>query len=185
MKVENSNSKIDNAFALEVQKRSGENVFLCYQCRKCASGCPLREMMDSSPTELMRFIQLGMKERAETDSTIWRCTACQTCTTRCPQGIDIAHVIDTVKIMAQEEKSTADTKNVKAFNVIWMNMLKHMGRIYEVGLVGLLNMAMKNPLKGVGLAVDMAKKGKLKFFPTIKRPGMMRRMFKRAERFRK
>lgn len=170
---------------MEILKRSGENVFLCYQCRKCASGCPLREMMDSSPTELMRFIQLGMKEQAQNDSTVWRCTSCQTCTTRCPQGIDIAHIIDTVKITAQEEKSKADTKNVKAFNIIWMNMLKYMGRIYEVGLVGLLNIAMKQPLKGAALAVEMIKKGKLKFIPTIKRSTTMKRMFKRAERFKK
>ncbi len=181
MRIEENNVNIDSSFALEVQKRSGENVFLCYQCRKCASGCPLREMMDSSPTEFMRFVQLGMKDKAMTDSTVWRCTSCQTCTTRCPQGIDIAHVIDTVKMMAQDERIKVDSKNVKAFNVIWMNMLKHMGRIYELGLVALLNMAMKQPLKGAELAVEMVKKGKLKFIPTIKRSASMRRMFKRAK----
>lgn len=184
MRIEGDKKEIDNSFALEVQRRSGENVFLCYQCRKCASGCPLRDMMDSSPTELMRFVQLGMKDRAEKDSTVWRCTSCQTCTARCPQGIDIAHIVDTVKMIAQEEKTRLDSKNVKAFNVIWMNMLKYMGRIYEVGLVALLNMAMKNPLKGAGLAVEMVKKGKLKFMPTIKRSAQMRRMFKRAERLK-
>jgi len=42
--------KPDKAFMEEIAKRSGENVFLCYQCRKCASGCPTRMFMDSTPT---------------------------------------------------------------------------------------------------------------------------------------
>lgn len=186
MKARNQDNKAANsAFARIVNARSGENVYLCYQCRKCASGCPLREMMDSNPTELMRQIQLGMKNEAVKDSTIWLCASCHTCTSRCPQGIDIAHVIDTLKIMAQEEGIHADTHNVKAFNKIWMMMIKHMGRIFEVGLVGLLNLAMKKPLQGVGLAGRMVKKGKLKFLPSIKRASETRNMFKRAEEIKK
>lgn len=174
-------TKMDKAFAAEVERRSGENVFLCYQCRKCASGCPLRSFMDGSPTEFMRQVQMGLKDEAMSGSTIWRCTACQTCSTRCPQGIDIAHVIDTVKIMAQEERRSVDTKNVRAFNWLWMTMLRHFGRIYEVGLVGGLNVAMKKPLQGIGLAVRMVQKGKLRFIPSIRRSAEVRKMFAKAK----
>ena len=56
--------KLDTSFAEEVRERSGENVFLCYQCKKCASGCPSRVFMDSTPAELMRYVQLGMVDEA-------------------------------------------------------------------------------------------------------------------------
>ena len=55
MKVIGKNEiQVDSAFAEEIRERCGENVFLCYQCRKCTSGCPSRAFMDKSPSELMR-----------------------------------------------------------------------------------------------------------------------------------
>lgn len=183
--VDTKSEKIDRSFAAEVNRHSGENVFLCYQCRKCASGCPVRDVMKGSPTELMRQVQLGMKDRAMNDDTIWLCVSCMTCSTRCPQDIDIAHVINSVKMMAQEENVKTDTKNVVSFAKIWMWLLKYMGRIYELGLVGGLNLAMKKPLQGAGLALRMVRKGKLKFLPTIKRSAEMRRMFSRAQDLKK
>ena len=35
--IEKNEKKIDTSLAEEVRSRSGENVFLCYQCKKCAS----------------------------------------------------------------------------------------------------------------------------------------------------
>ena len=62
MKVisENKVIEVDSSLAEEIRRRSGENVSLCYQCKKCASGCPGRMFMDSTPTELMKYVQLGM-----------------------------------------------------------------------------------------------------------------------------
>ena len=73
----------------------GENVYLCYQCLKCTSGCPLIEHMDLHPNQVMRAAQLDDVSVLES-KTIWACASCQTCTTRCPQGIDIAAVMDYV-----------------------------------------------------------------------------------------
>ena len=172
----------DPGFAEEIRRRSGENVFLCYQCRKCASGCPAREFMDATPAQLMRYAQLGLKARCLKGNTVWFCSSCQTCTTRCPAGIDIAHVVDTIKIIAQEKGVKTDTRNAKTFNFLWMQMLERMGRIYEAGLAGALNLAAGSPLKDAGLAVKMLKKGKLGLLPRVTRPLTMMRMFSRARK---
>ncbi|MCH7557772.1 MAG: 4Fe-4S dicluster domain-containing protein [Planctomycetes bacterium] len=177
--------KVDSSFAEEIAKRSGENVFLCYQCKKCASGCPSRMFMDSTPTELMRYIQLGMVDEAMKGNTIWYCLSCQTCSVRCPQDIDIAHVVDTIKIIVQEKKIKADTKNVRLFNRFWMTMLKYMGRMYEVGLAGGVNLLTGHPFKDMALAMKMFKKGKLKLLPSIKKPFETMKMFSRAKRLKK
>lgn len=177
--------KIDASFAQEIYDRSGENVFLCYQCKKCASGCPSREFMKTSPTELMRQVQLGMVDEAMKDSTIWYCLSCQTCSTRCPQDIDIAKVVDTIKLIVEEKGIKVDTKNERLFNRIWMTLLRFGGRIYEVGLTGMLNVFTGKPTKDLPLGMKMIKKGKLKMLPSIKRSGEMRKMFARARRIRK
>lgn len=177
--------EVDSAFAEEIRQRCGENVYLCYQCRKCASGCPNRMFMDSTPAELMRYVQLGMVDEAIRKNTTWYCASCQTCTARCPQDIDIARVFDTIKIIAEEKKIKTDSGNVRLFYLLWMNMLKYMGRMYEGGLVGMLNLFSGKPFKDIGLAVKMVRKGKIKLMPTIKRPVEMMKMFKRAKGIKK
>lgn len=177
--------KVDSSFVEEVRKRSGENVFLCYQCRKCASGCPSRMFMDSTPAELMRYVQLGMVDAAMKGNTVWYCMSCQTCSTRCPQDIDIAHVVDTIRILVQEKKIKADTKNMRLFNWLWMTMLKYMGRMYEVGLTGMLNLFTGRPFKDLLLGGKMIRKGKLKLLPSIKKPFATMKMFSRAKRLKK
>jgi heterodisulfide reductase subunit C len=177
--------KIDKALAKEIAERSGENVFLCYQCRKCASGCPNRQFMEKTPTELMRYAQLGMIEEAMKINTIWYCVSCQTCSTRCPQDIDIAHVVDTMRIVAQEKKIKTDSGNMKLFNRLWMFLLKYGGRMYELGLTGMLNMFTLRPFKDLPLGMKMFKKGKLRLLPTIRRPLEMMKMFSRARKLKK
>lgn len=177
--------KIDNTFAEEIRSRCGENVFLCYQCRKCASGCPARTFMDSTVAELMRYVQLGMVDEAMKKDTVWYCLSCQTCSTRCPQDIDIVHVVDTIRILVQEKKIKADTKNARIFNRLWMKILKYMGRMYEVGLTGMLNLFTGRPFKDLPLGIRMIRKGKLRLLPSIKKPFAMMKMFSRAKRLKK
>ncbi len=176
---------IDTDFAAEVARRSGQNVFLCYQCRKCASGCPNRMFMEATPAQLMRYVQLGMVDEAMKQNTIWYCLSCQTCSARCPQDIDIAHVVDAIKIIVQERKIKADTKGARLLNVIWMNILKYGGRMYEVGLTGVFNVFTAKPFKDLPLGLKMIRKGKLKLLPSIKNPFSMMKMFARAKKLKK
>ena len=186
MKIAGENRiKVDSSFAEEIFNHSGENVFLCYQCRKCASGCPNREFMDFTPTELMRYAQLGMADEVMKKNTAWLCLSCQTCTARCPQDIDIARVVDAVKIIADQKKVRADAGNVRFFNRLWMTMLRFMGRMYEIGLTGMLNVFTGNPFKDLQLGRKMIIKGKLKFIPSVKMPFEMMKMFRRAKRIKK
>lgn len=173
---------VNHEFAQEIKKRSGENVFLCYQCHKCASGCPARDFMDSTPDQLMRYAQLGLASKCMKGNTIWYCSSCQTCSTRCPAGIDIARVISTIKIMTQERGVGADTMHAGLFNNLWMRTLKYTGRIYEAGVIGLLNLGSGRPLNDAGLAIKMLRRGKLKLIPPVTRPAAMMRMFNRAKR---
>ncbi|MFQ6035952.1 MAG: 4Fe-4S dicluster domain-containing protein [Sedimentisphaerales bacterium] len=182
--VDQKAMNVNSAFAEVIRQRSGENVFLCYQCRKCASGCPSRVFMDSTPTELMRYVQLGMLDEAMKQNTVWYCLSCQTCSARCPQDIDIAHVVDTIRILVQQKRIKADTKNMRMFNWLWMKMLKYMGRMYEVGLTGMLNLLTGRPFKDLLLGIKMLRKGKLKLLPSIRKPFAMSKMFARAKRFR-
>ena len=54
-----SSMSISAELAKRIQDELGENVYLCYQCVKCTSGCPVGEFFDWQPNQVMRALQLG------------------------------------------------------------------------------------------------------------------------------
>ncbi len=97
MKIDLSRTKVQDAFVEKVQEISGQNLLACYQCGKCSAGCPAVGQMDILPNQIIRLAQLGLKDRLLQSRAIWICESCMTCNTRCPKGIDIAEVIETLR----------------------------------------------------------------------------------------
>jgi heterodisulfide reductase subunit B len=154
------------SLAQTVSDHIGENVFLCYQCVKCTSGCPLAEHMDLNPNQVLRAVQLGDDSVLESN-TIWICAACQTCTTRCPQGIDIAAIMDELRIEAKRRGIKPAIPEVDRFARLFMTDVRLLGRLYEVGLMGGLNVINRNLFKDMDLAVEMLKRRKLSILPSL------------------
>ncbi len=77
-------------------------IKLCYQCGTCAGGCPVfRQYPKFNPRRVMEKLLHGeFDEKTFDEQQIWYCTMCYTCSTRCPQGIDVGHVIGELKNLA-------------------------------------------------------------------------------------
>ncbi|NIQ78825.1 MAG: heterodisulfide reductase subunit C, partial [Anaerolineae bacterium] len=84
----------------EVEQKGARNVSACYQCGKCTAGCPVAYEMDYTPNQIIRGVQLGMREMVLSSRAIWLCAACETCSTRCPQEADPAAVMDALRHIA-------------------------------------------------------------------------------------
>jgi heterodisulfide reductase subunit C len=82
--------------AERVQELSGENVYACFQCGTCTSGCPYIQEMDIAPDKLMRRLMFGMEE-VLSSKTIWLCSSCFMCAERCPRDIDVAKVMEALR----------------------------------------------------------------------------------------
>ena len=148
-----------------VEERSGESVSRCYHCRKCTNGCPLAFAMDLTPNQIMRMVQLGLREEVLRSNTIWICASCQTCTTRCPNDIDIAHLMDSLKQLGQEQGVPASEEKIVKFHGAFLKSVRRHGRAFELGLVGRYKLAAGDPLGDAKLGWEMFKKGKLRFLP--------------------
>ncbi len=110
----------------------------CYQCAKCSAGCPLTFAMDRLPHEIIRLAGLGQTDLVLGSSTIWVCSACETCTTRCPNDIDIAGVMDYLKERAVRSGRPVPQPQVLAFHRAFLENIRLAGgRLHEPLLLGL------------------------------------------------
>jgi len=64
-------TSINPELARRIQDELGQNVYLCYQCVKCSSGCPVAEFFDWQPNQIMRALQLGQEDIALQSETPW------------------------------------------------------------------------------------------------------------------
>lgn len=124
------------SLAETVGRGCGANVCKCYQCKRCSNGCPVAPNADMHPAQIMRAIQLGQVDLALDARFIWLCTGCQTCTTRCPQSIDVAAVMDELRIIARRENRIAEDAALADVLRLNAQSIERWGRLYEVELVG-------------------------------------------------
>jgi len=152
--------------ARRVEQTTGENAYLCYQCQRCSAGCPMAEHFDLLPSEVLRAIQDGDASVARS-RTVWLCASCQTCVTRCPQGIDLPAILDRFR---QETLDSPSVPEVARFYKVFMRQVKLLGRVYELGLMGELNLREKQPFRDLPMGLRMIRKGKIRLLPEVVRP---------------
>jgi heterodisulfide reductase subunit C len=167
-----------------IKELSGEDVAHCIQCGKCSGGCTVAPDMEEIPSRIMRFVQLNMKERALTSSMVWTCASCHTCTVRCPEGIDIAKVMNVLRMMCLAEGYKPKEKRIQIFNRLFIDMIEKYGRIYELGLMAKNNMMAMTPFRDIRLLPAMLKKRKMGFLPhKVKAVGEVKELFKKGRPF--
>ncbi|MBI5440457.1 MAG: 4Fe-4S dicluster domain-containing protein [Deltaproteobacteria bacterium] len=164
-------------FADRVEQSTHQNAFLCYQCQRCSSGCPMAEHFDLLPSEVMRGIQEG-DESVAASRTVWLCASCQTCNTRCPQGLDLPAIIDHFR---QQTIGRASVPAQARFFTAFLRNVKFFGRAYEAGLMAELNLRDRKPLRDFDLGLRMIRKGKIRLLPTFARSPSRRARLPRLE----
>ena len=165
----------------QIETEAGTSINLCYQCGKCTAGCPAAFAMDYGPRQIIRLLQLNYIGEAMEAESIWICASCETCSTRCPRGVDIASLMDTMRRRALQ--SGKKDKKVAAFNQAFLNNVKYLGRAYEAGLTLQYNLFTGQLLKDMQLGLPMMKRGKVSILPErIKARDQVKQIFERVEK---
>jgi heterodisulfide reductase subunit C len=96
MRIQVSSERVRSDFVRDVEEISGQDLLACNQCGKCSAGCPVAFAMDLLPSQVIRYVQLGLEE-ALMSQTIWLCASCLTCVSRCPKGVDLPRVMEALR----------------------------------------------------------------------------------------
>lgn len=97
MRVKLDPLKVGGETVQKVKDISEQNVFTCYQCGKCSAACPSAPEMDMLPSQVIRYLQLGLDEEVLKANTPWICAACMQCMSVCPKGVDLARIMEAVR----------------------------------------------------------------------------------------
>ncbi len=164
-----------------IERATGENIRNCYQCGKCAAGCPLSAAMDLQPQQILRALQLGQTDLIFASDTLWLCVSCQTCVTRCPCEVDLPRVMDALRSWAIVHHHPAAQREIAAFQRTFIKSIELTGRVYEIGLIGGYNLTSGHLFSSFDLAAPMLLKGKIKPLPKrVKAMDEVAGIFRRA-----
>jgi heterodisulfide reductase subunit C len=156
----------ENSFLSEVIQASGEQLQTCYQCQKCSAGCPVAYAMDILPNQVLRHIQYNHREKVLSSKTIWICASCYTCSVRCPNNIDIAKIMDTLRNMTIRSGIKPGERDIPLFHSVFLDAIKSKGRMHELSLLLQLKLKTREFFKDASLGLKMYRKGKIKLFPS-------------------
>lgn len=141
--------------------------------------------MDLQPNQVIRFIQINDPATVLKCSTMWICASCQTCSVRCPEEIDIAKIMDSLRKLALEAKVPVGEEKVVKFDEIFLDSIRKRGRVHELELVMKYNLALLQPFKDAHLGPVMFARGKLGILGhKIKEVRKIKEIFKNSRRIK-
>jgi len=174
-------SKENNAGTLmvSVEKISGVNISECLQCKKCSNGCPVAGLTHISPSETIRRLQLNTGDEILENDLVWMCVSCETCFARCPMKIDMAAVMDALRILAVRRNASAQKENVHLFNTAFLKTVSLFGRTYDLGMIAAYKLGTSSYMQDTDKFPMMLRKRKIALLPSFKGDKKyIRRIFK-------
>jgi heterodisulfide reductase subunit C len=163
-----SKAKQQDKIIDEVLKISGIDVRSCLQCKKCSNGCPVNGLTNTRPSEIIRQLQLNAGSKILESDLIWSCAACETCFARCPMKINMAEVMDALRIIAVQKNAPRQKGNVHHFNKSFLKTVKMFGRTYDLGMIAAYKLGTSSYFQDSDKFPMMLKKGKIALLPSFK-----------------
>jgi heterodisulfide reductase subunit C len=137
--------------------------------------------MDMGPRQAIRAVQLGLRDEVLSCNTMWVCLQCHTCSARCPLEIDIARVMEALRLLAVMEGHDSAARDISLFHRVFLDVVKRHGRAHELELGALYNLRSGHLTANASLLPRMLARRKLAIMPsTIDDIEGVRRIFARA-----
>ena len=131
------------------------------------------------------MLQMGQWKQVLEGRTIWRCASCETCSSRCPNEVHLASIMDALRKLSLDSKLPSRESNVQLANKLFLQNIRTYGRQYEMRLAAEFNFRSGQFFKDLTLGPMMLSKGKLKIMhKKNKNISEIEKIFSRIENMR-
>ena len=160
-------SRVGHGLKGDIEKLTGVDLSVCFQCKKCSSGCPVAKLAKTRPSEIMRLLHLGAGEELLERDLVWMCVSCETCSARCPMGIDVASVMDSLRRLALERGAPKPEGDMPLFNRAFLKTVEIFGRPYDIAMITAYKIGTGKLMEDTEKFPSMLKKGKIALLPAL------------------
>lgn len=150
-----------------VMEISGVDISVCLQCKKCSNGCPVVNMVETPPSEIIRRLQLNTGDEIFKSQLVWMCVSCETCYSRCPMKIDMAAIMDALRVLSAKKASAVRGGKVSKLNKSFLKTVKMFGRTYDIGMIAAYKFKTLDLLQDTDKFPSMLRKRKIALFPNF------------------
>lgn len=81
-------NKVDPNLIKDLKAFGLNDASKCFHCGNCTAVCPLSTPDNPFPRKLVRYIQLGQKDKIASSPEPWLCYYCGDCSAKCPRGAE-------------------------------------------------------------------------------------------------
>ncbi|MGD1046780.1 MAG: 4Fe-4S dicluster domain-containing protein [Bacteroidota bacterium] len=160
--------KTEISLQQSVKEISSVDVAGCLQCKKCTNGCPVTALVKVPPSEIIRRLQLNTGDSILNCDLVWMCASCETCFSRCPMQIDMAAVMDALRIISVRKNAAKQKGNVPLFNRWFLKTVGMFGRTYDLGMIAAYKIGTSSYFQDTDKFPMMLQKRKIALFPSFK-----------------
>lgn len=114
--------RIDTSLLPEMVKYGAADIDACFNCGNCTAICPLADNDALFPRRLIRYAQLGMKERLAASKDVWMCYYCGECSTTCPREAEPGEFMAAARRFAIAEYDITGLAQL-FYQSDWLNVL--------------------------------------------------------------
>ena len=104
------------------------------QCGVCSGSCPLGNAWEHPPQELFMMIRAGKRDEVLASESMWMCTSCYNCVTRCPRGLPITHIMHGLANYANRLGLAPKMNPTRRFAKLFWDNIAATGRVNETRL---------------------------------------------------
>jgi heterodisulfide reductase subunit C len=116
--------------------------------------------MDIVPHRVIGHILNGEREKVLASTSPWKCLQCATCSLRCPNGIDVARVFETLRQVSLAS-GLAAKNDVAHFDDLIIDSVQRHGRFAELETIMRYRLSKGQFMKDAAMGLDMLRKGRI------------------------
>jgi heterodisulfide reductase subunit C len=119
-------TRIDPDLMHEVKEYGAVGIEKCFNCGNCTAICPLTSDEHPFPRNMIRLVQMGLKDHILENTDPWQCYYCGECSDTCPKGAEPAETMMAVRrwLTAQYDRSGHGARLYTSEKAVWWTIIR-------------------------------------------------------------